>query len=208
MMGRTSRPRGRPRGFDPDEVLDRVIPVFWAHGYDGASVEELTAASGLARPSLYAAFGDKRGLFLAALDRYAATLGRGPVDRLAEAEVPDAGIRAFLDATVDLVAGEAGRPHGCLLACAAADAAECDARVRERLAAMTAATEAAIATRAAAWCAAGARLPFPGPDELGAVLVTLMQGLAVRARAGAARPDLQRIIASALALFDAPPPRS
>ena len=105
MNERVSRPRGRPRGFDPDAVLDRVIPVFWARGYEGASMEDLTAAAGLARPSLYAAFGDKRGLFLAALDRYAATLGRGPVDALAGAEAPDSGIRAFLDAPVDLAAG-------------------------------------------------------------------------------------------------------
>jgi AcrR family transcriptional regulator len=208
MNERVSRPRGRPRGFDPDEVLDRVIPVFWACGYDGASMEDLTAASGLARPSLYAAFGDKRGLFLAALDRYAATLGRGPVDALAGAEAPDSGIRAFLDAAVDLVAGDGGRPHGCLLACAAADAAECDAGVRERLAAVMAATEAAIAAQAVGWRESGMRHVVPDPKGLGALLATLMQGLAVRARAGAARADLQRVSASALVLFGASRPGS
>ena len=208
MDERVSRPRGRPRGFDPDEVLDRVIPVFWARGYDGASMEDLTAAAGLARPSLYAAFGDKRGLFLAALDRYAATLGRGPVDALARAEAPDTGIRAFLDAAVDLVAGGGGRPHGCLLACAAADAAECDAGVRERLAGVMAATEATITDRAAAWHASGTRHVVLDPKELGALLVTLMQGLAVRARAGAVRADLQRVSASALMLLGGPRPRS
>jgi AcrR family transcriptional regulator len=208
MDERVARPRGRPRGFDPDEVLDRVIPVFWARGYDGASMENLTAAAGLARPSLYAAFGDKHGLFLAALDRYAATLGRGPVDALARAEAPDTGIRAFLHAAVDLVAGDGGRPHGCLLACAAADAAECDAGVRERLAAVMAATEAAITDRAAAWHASGTRHVGPNPKELGALLVTLMQGLAIRARAGAVRADLQRVSASALMLLSGPRPRS
>lgn len=201
-----SRPRGRPRGFDPQAVLDRVIPVFWARGYEGASMEELTAASGLARPSLYAAFGDKRGLFLAALDRYAATIGRGPVERLAGAGTPDAGIRAFLDATVELVAGDRGRPHGCLLACAAADAAECDAGVRERLAGATAATEAAITEQIAGWRVRGACLARHDRGKLGSLLVTLMQGMAVRARAGASRADLEEVSAAALSLVCASPP--
>lgn len=202
-----SRPRGRPRSFDPEAVLDRVIPVFWARGYEGASMEELTAASGLARPSLYAAFGDKRGLFLAAVDRYAATIGRGPVERLAGAATLDAGIRAFLDATMDLVAGERGRPHGCLLACAAADAAECDAGVRERLAEATAATEAAIAERVASWSVEGPHRPCHDDRRtLGLLLVTLMQGLAVRARAGATRADLEEVSAATLSLLCASPP--
>ena len=200
-----ARPRGRPRRFDSDEVLDRVIPVFWARGYEGASMEELTAASGLARPSLYAAFGDKRGLFLAALDRYAATLGRRPIERLAAAETRDAGIRAFLAATVDLVAGDGGHPHGCLLACAAADAAEGDADIRERLAGAIRAIEAAVAERVAGWNDGGVQPQRQDHQErLGALLVTLMQGMAVRARAGSSRADLERVSGAALALLGRP----
>src|ERR671918_521967 len=65
-----SRPGGRPREFDLDEALERAMEVFWRQGYEGTSLGELTAAMGINRPSLYAAFGNKEALFRKALDRY------------------------------------------------------------------------------------------------------------------------------------------
>lgn len=64
------RPRGRPRAFDPDQVLDRVRLVFIEKGFAAASLDDLAAAAGLNRPSLYAAFGDKEQLYIHALRRY------------------------------------------------------------------------------------------------------------------------------------------
>ena len=61
---------GRPRAFDADEALDRALEVFWRQGYEGTAVSDLTAAMGINSPSLYAAFGNKEGLFRAVLDRY------------------------------------------------------------------------------------------------------------------------------------------
>src|SRR6476469_3180513 len=63
-------PSGRTRQFDLDEALDRALQVFWARGYEGATLPELTRAMGINRPSLYAAFGNKEQLFRKALDRY------------------------------------------------------------------------------------------------------------------------------------------
>lgn len=63
--------RGRRRTFDPDEALDRALAVFWRDGFQGASLADLTAAMGINKPSLYAAFGDKEQLYLKALERYA-----------------------------------------------------------------------------------------------------------------------------------------
>src|SRR5262245_28220354 len=63
-------PSGRVRQFDADGALDRALEVFWARGYEGATLPELTAAMGINRPSLYAAFGNKEQLFHKALDRY------------------------------------------------------------------------------------------------------------------------------------------
>ena len=64
--------RGRPRAFDTARALDQALRVFWRHGYEGASLADLTAAMGINRPSLYAAFGNKETLFRRALDHYAA----------------------------------------------------------------------------------------------------------------------------------------
>jgi len=60
----------RPRSFNPDEALDLARDVFWRKGFQGTSLDDITAATGLAKPSLYAAFGDKNALFLKVLDRY------------------------------------------------------------------------------------------------------------------------------------------
>src|SRR5882724_12163505 len=74
-------PSGRVRQFDADVALDRALEVFWARGYEGATLPELTKAMGINRPSLYAAFGNKEQLFRKALDRYQT----GPMSFLAEA---------------------------------------------------------------------------------------------------------------------------
>src|SRR5215470_9458675 len=72
---------GRPRAFDADAALDRALKVFWRKGYEGASLSELTKAMGINRPSLYAAFGDKKALFRKALERYE----KGPTGFIHEA---------------------------------------------------------------------------------------------------------------------------
>src|SRR5438445_6353347 len=74
-------PSGRTRQFDADIALDRALEVFWARGYEGATLPELTKAMGINRPSLYAAFGNKEQLFRKALDRYQT----GPMSFLTEA---------------------------------------------------------------------------------------------------------------------------
>src|SRR5580692_9854251 len=72
---------GRPRAFDAEKALDRAMKVFWRKGYLGTSLFDLTDAMGINRPSLYAAFGDKKSLFRKALDRYS----KGPSIYLSEA---------------------------------------------------------------------------------------------------------------------------
>ncbi|TIU07517.1 MAG: helix-turn-helix transcriptional regulator, partial [Mesorhizobium sp.] len=62
--------RGRPRTFDRTTALRRAMEVFWAKGYEGASMSDLTAAMGINSPSLYAAFGSKEALFLEAVELY------------------------------------------------------------------------------------------------------------------------------------------
>jgi TetR/AcrR family transcriptional repressor of nem operon len=70
MARQAPTPRGRPREFDTDAAIERAMGVFWSSGYHGTSLPDLLEATNLSRGSLYAAFGDKHGLFLRALDRY------------------------------------------------------------------------------------------------------------------------------------------
>ena len=125
----------RPREFEPEEVLERATHVFWAKGFENASLDDLCEATSLNRSSLYAAFGDKRDLYLAALARYeegsvariAAAFGRRPVRK---------GLKAFLDALIDSIVAGPGR-RGCFIGNCAAELAHLDrgaaARVRRSL---------------------------------------------------------------------------
>ena len=74
-IAETPRPRGRPATFDRRAALDAAVPLFWRHGYEGASIAELTAAMGVAPPTLYAAFGSKAQLFREAMRHYHDTCG-------------------------------------------------------------------------------------------------------------------------------------
>src|SRR5947209_11734754 len=75
MIQKTTRSRGRPRSFDELEALEKATQVFWAKGYDGATIDDLVAGMCVGRPSLYAIFGDKRTLFLRVLRAYAERKG-------------------------------------------------------------------------------------------------------------------------------------
>jgi TetR/AcrR family transcriptional repressor of nem operon len=103
----------RVKEFDVERVLDRAADTFWRLGYDATSIHNLEEATGLGRGSLYNAFGDKEGLFLAALDRYGAKYGASPLRHLEERDVAR-GIRSMLD---DILARMKNpkNPQGCLL---------------------------------------------------------------------------------------------
>src|SRR3954451_6934537 len=74
------RKRGRPRTYDPDLALSRAMDVFWKDGFAGTSLDELSAATGMNRPSLYGAFGDKRDLYIKAYQHYRERSRVGMVD--------------------------------------------------------------------------------------------------------------------------------
>lgn len=108
------RGRGRPRKFNPDEVLDTVIDVFWELGYDAADTETLSKRTGVTKPSLYNAFGSKEDLFVAALNRYRTMRSKASLETLARAGSPVDGVRDyFLNLAHNIAAP--GRPKGCLL---------------------------------------------------------------------------------------------
>ena len=110
---------GRPREFDIDSALDKAMQVFWSKGYDATSLDDLCEATGLGRSSMYAAFVDKRQIYLRVLQRYE---GRA-VARVTRALAGDTPIRdamaAFLREVIDSIAHGTGR-RGCLIGNSAA----------------------------------------------------------------------------------------
>jgi TetR/AcrR family transcriptional repressor of nem operon len=100
------------RQFDHDSVVDRAMMLFWRRGYGGTSIQDLEKATRLRRGSLYNAFGDKQGLFVAALRRYETTVGEERIKQLSNPD-PYRAIEGFLDALVTQMS-EPSRPRGCL----------------------------------------------------------------------------------------------
>jgi AcrR family transcriptional regulator len=189
-------PPGRPRAFDIDVALDRALLVFWRKGYEGATLADLTAAMGINRPSLYAAFGDKQALFRKALDRYAgereavlraaldAPTARGAVERL---------LRLTADALTD-----PRKPRGCLAVQGALSCGDAAEPIRSQLSACRAAQEAAVRERFKRAQVEGDLAVEADPADLARYISTVVQGMSVQAAGGARRAELRRVAELAL----------
>lgn len=128
----TSSSAGRPREFDQNEALGKIMSVFWEKGYEGTSLSNLTAATGVRRASLYKAFGDKRAMYQRALERYEAQFVDTACERLAGSDKPAERLNWFLT----LPAEDRWRkqdPRGCFLCNASADQASQDEVITTRI---------------------------------------------------------------------------
>ncbi len=192
---------GRPRGFEAGEALDAAMRVFWSEGYEGASLASLTAAMGINRPSLYAAFGDKKGLFLQVLDRYETVAAAYVANAL---KLPTA--RAVAEA---LLRGAAERstcadsPRGCLFVQGALVASAGAADVAKELSRRRKAGEKALKVRFQRAQAEGDLRRDVDAAGLARYVVTVVRGIAVQAAGGAHRVDLEAVADIALTAWPA-----
>ncbi len=189
-------PKGRPREFDIDCALDRALGVFWRKGFEGATLADLTKAMGVNRPSLYAAFGSKEGLFRKALDRYA----EGPAAYVRETlngPTARAVAERLLGGTVDLLT-HPRNPRGCLMVQGALACGEAAESVRRELVSRRLADEAAIRERFERALADGDLPADADPADLARYVVAVIQGMAVQAAGGASREELRQVAAMAL----------
>jgi AcrR family transcriptional regulator len=188
--------RGRPREFDVDQALDRALEVFWSRGYEGASVEQLTEAMGINRPSLYAAFGTKEELFRRALDRYA----EGPAAYVRDAldePTARAAVERLLRGGVELVTDPA-KPAGCFVVQGALACGQAAESVKQALIAKRVAVQAAVRKRLERAAQEGDLPAGADCDDLARYVVTVLHGLAVQAASGAKREELLRVVETAL----------
>jgi AcrR family transcriptional regulator len=187
MVENSLRGRGRPRSFDANVALDRAAELFWARGYTATSLDELSAAMSMGRPSIYNAFGDKQELFLRALERFRDTTASAPLQALEREELIGPAVDAFFGEVVAYTTADRGH-RGCLLGSVAisSDLPAVQRFLRTNLTA----TEAKIAKRLAAAVAAG-ELPGDYSAEAGARrMVNSMLALGTRARLGTSRREL------------------
>ena len=191
---KTAAPLGRPRAFDPDAALDRAMHVFWAKGYDGASLSHLTRAMRINRPSLYAGFGNKERLFRKALNRYL----NGPVAWFGKAlSAPKARdvVEQIFSGTTRMAENRA-IPPGCLLVQGALACG--NALARKEVAARRTAVEIALRRRLQRAKREGDLPKNADPAELAHYVVTVVRGMAVQSAGGATRGQLRRVAQIAL----------
>lgn len=190
-MAEKSRTRGRPRAYDPDVALDRAVELFWANGLQGTSLDDLGAAMGMGRPSIYNAFGDKEQLFLKALARYRDTVGSTPLRAMESIDQIGSALDAFFSQIVNY-ATEDSSHLGCLFGSVAiaTSTESVQAFLRDNLewlqTQLAARLQAAVETE---------QLPPSFPVETGARrAVDELLSIAVRARMGLPRDELMAAV--------------
>lgn len=183
---------GRPRAFDIDKALDRALTIFWEKGYEGTSLEDLTAAMGISRPSLYAAFGNKKALFRKIIDRYV----EGPaakVGRALEESTARKVVESLLRGSVELIT-DRKNPGGCFLVQSALACGESAEDIRREVANRRILTMKKIHQRLERAVKEGDLPRNVDAGDLARYVAIVMHGMAVQAAGGATREELLKIV--------------
>jgi AcrR family transcriptional regulator len=191
---------GRPRAFDADAALDQAMEVFWRHGYEGATIAQLTEAMGINPPSLYAAFGSKEGLLKAALDRYSAKRASW-MEEIVSAPTAREVAERMLMGTADIQTDPAN-PPGCLLVQAGLACGTGSENVPFELAAHRAQTEDQLRDRFVRAKAVGDLKETADPAALARYLSAVSAGMGVMASSGADREALRQVAAVSVKAFE------
>lgn len=173
--------------FSPDEVLDSVVELFWRQGVAGTGIQDVVAATGVNRSSLYATFGSKDGLYLAALRHYLDRRSRVLLERLASGR----GLPAVADFFAAVIRIRCTGPYarwGCMIANAVPVDLEVNTVLQDHHDLLHGALVAALSH-------ADLRM---SASEAADVLVLLTYGISVRSRAGATQKSLQASVSAAL----------
>ena len=202
---KSSPRRGRPPSYDRDLALRAIRDVFWDRGFSAASLDDIAAAAGMNRPSLYGAFGDKREMYLAALRLFSAESGREMQTALEAPTLREALDAFYVGAIEEYLSGKAG-PRGCLVICTAVVEANGDETIRSALARILAELDSVVAARIIEAQAEGDRCAASDAKGLARLATSVLHSVAVRARAGTRRAELLTIARATVDLIVGPAP--
>ncbi|BFG75484.1 TetR/AcrR family transcriptional regulator [Paraburkholderia terrae] len=195
------RARGRPRAYDADDALSNATDAFWLGGYSGTSLDTLSDATGMNRPSLYAAFGDKHALYLNTLDRYVEA-GVQAMHLALRDDIPLAqALQRVYDGALALYLPTGGEPRGCFLIGTAVVESKVDEAVRTRLAQGLKSFDRAFEKRIRHAQTDGELSASADAAVLARVASAILHSLALRSRAGDSRASLRATAAEGVALI-------
>jgi len=186
------RQRGRPPSFNHDEALDKALQVFWSHGYEGASMAELTAAMGMNKPSIYAAFGNKEELFRQALNKYL----NGPVSYIKEAMAQSTAKQAvemLLTKSAELLCG-CDSPRGCMIVQGALTVGQTGEIIKQELVSYRQGFESMLKKRFDQAKKESDLAKNVDTAKLAKYVATLHQGISVQASSGANKKELLGVV--------------
>jgi TetR/AcrR family transcriptional repressor of nem operon len=191
----------RQKEFDREGALDRAMSAFWTKGYAATSIEDLVAHMGIQRGSLYATFGDKRSLFLSALDRYQRVVTRELFEAL---EAPGSGLEAIRRFFRLRVEGslDRGRPAGCLVTNSAVELSRRDRGAAAKVGGSLAGLEAAFRRALERAAARGELAATRDVRALARFLTSSAQGLSVMAKAFPERAVLEDVVSVVLSALE------
>lgn len=207
MVQKSKPKRGRPRSYDPETALAQALQVFWTGGYSGTSLDELTAATRMNRPSLYAAFGDKHALYGTLIERYRAMARAAMADALAPDRPLRDGLRRVYDAALAIYFGGGAEPRGCFMIGTAVTEAASDRAVRGSLNDGLREIDEAFAARFRQAQLDGEIAREADPQALARFASAALYFLAIRSRAGEPRDVLEQAAESAVTLLCGPASR-
>ncbi|NGT13159.1 TetR/AcrR family transcriptional regulator [Achromobacter insolitus] len=193
---------GRPREFDRDAALLAAMRTFWTQGYEGTSIQDLVAAMGVNKPSLYSTFGCKEEIFREAVELYDRIEGRATSQSLAKAGTAREAVETMLRANARAYVVEEG-PRGCMIVLSSLLGAPENESVRAFLADNRLNGETMLRDRLAQGIAAGDLDSSADVGQLAAFYTTVLEGLSIQARDGASVDKLNMIIDAAMLAWPA-----
>ncbi len=188
------RGRGRPRAFETDTALGQAMDVFWSDGFAATSLDDISAATGLNRPSLYGAFGDKRALYLQAYGQYRKRVNESFEPLFAAREPLRVKLRRILTACLDLYLSGPNGPRGCFTVLSAASEAIADPDLHSLVGEAIDGTDRAFARLFTDAREAGELPQSADPLRFARVAAATIHTMSIRARARIPRAEILPII--------------
>ena len=190
--------RGRPRAYEPEVALGKALELFRKGGFAATSLDDLSAATGMNRPSLYGAFGDKRELYIKSYQRYRDDARAATVDIFRQEMPIRKRLERIYSVALDIYfAGECG-PIGCFTVMTAASEAVNDPDIRAMVLDALSELDKAFARCFSRAMEKGELKEGADPDVLGQLASATLHTIAIRSRAGVPREELETLVSGAL----------